>query len=242
MKSILRHRPSPALVIACLALFVSLGGVSYGVATGFIDSREIQNNTIRSADLRNNQIRTFDIRNNEVRGFDIRNSSVQGRDVALNTLTGADISEQDLGEVPSATAADTAANATTVGGVTVQKFHYAAPAGSDFVQLFELGGLIVQARCNAGPALEVTARTLAGNSDIVSTVGTISDGDPDFDGGEQYTVINDPTQDDVAGASVSYAGADARPVTIQGVAIQETNAVGDGSVNDCGFSGIVSAG
>ncbi len=115
MKSILRHRPSPALVISCLALFVSLGGVSYGVATGFIDSREIQNNTIRSADLRNNQIRTFDIRNNEVRGFDIRNSSVQGRDVALNTLTGADISEQDLGEVPSATAADTAANATAVG-------------------------------------------------------------------------------------------------------------------------------
>ena len=104
----------------------------------------------------------------------------------------------------------------------MQEFNYAAPAGSDFVQLFELGGLIVQARCNAGPALEVTARTLAGNSDIVSTVGRrLSDSDPDFDGGEQYTVINDPTQDDVAAASVSYAGADARPVTIQGVAIQE---------------------
>jgi hypothetical protein len=33
-------RPSPALIVACLALFLSLGGVSYGVATGFIDSRE----------------------------------------------------------------------------------------------------------------------------------------------------------------------------------------------------------
>ena len=66
---------------------MSPGGVSYGVATGFIDC-EIQNNTIRSADLRNNQIRTFDIRNNEGGGFDIRNSSVQGRDVAFNTLTG----------------------------------------------------------------------------------------------------------------------------------------------------------
>ena len=104
VKSILRRRPSPALVISCIALFVSLGGVSYGVATGFIDSREIKNNEIRSADLRNNQIRTFDIRNNEVRGFDIRNSSVQGRDVALNTLTGADIAEGELGKVPSATA------------------------------------------------------------------------------------------------------------------------------------------
>lgn len=104
MKSILRRRPTPALVISCVALFVSLGGVSYGVATGFIDSREIKNNQVRSSDLRNNSIRTFDIRNNEVRGFDIRNSSVQGRDVALNTLTGADISEEDLAQVPDAAA------------------------------------------------------------------------------------------------------------------------------------------
>ena len=46
MKYILRRRPSPALVISCIALFVSMGGVSYGVATGFIDSREIRNNTV----------------------------------------------------------------------------------------------------------------------------------------------------------------------------------------------------
>jgi hypothetical protein len=105
----LRRRPSPALVIACIALFVSLSGVSYGVATGFIDSREIKNNTVASADVRNNSLRTFDIRNNEVRGFDIRNSSVQGRDLAFNTITGADVNESSLGKVPSATAADSAA-------------------------------------------------------------------------------------------------------------------------------------
>ena len=104
MKYILRRRPSPALVISCIALFVSLGGVSYGVATGFIDSREIRNNTIASGDVRNNTLRTFDIRNNEVRGFDIRNSLVQGRDVAFNTLTGADINESSLGKVPAAAA------------------------------------------------------------------------------------------------------------------------------------------
>ena len=88
MKSILRRRPSPALVIACIALFVSLSGVSYGVSTGFIDSREIKNNSVTGTDVRNNTLRTFDIRNNEVRGFDVRNSSLQGRDIAFNTLTG----------------------------------------------------------------------------------------------------------------------------------------------------------
>ena len=66
VKSILRRRPSPALVISLIALFVSLSGVSYGVATGFIDSREIKNNEVRSLDIRNNQIRTRDLRNNEV--------------------------------------------------------------------------------------------------------------------------------------------------------------------------------
>ena len=105
------RRPSPALVISLIALFVSLSGVSYGVATGFIDSRELKNNQVRSVDLRNNDVRTRDLRNNEVRGIDIRNSTVQGRDVALNTLTGDDVNESRLGKVPSAAAADTATTA-----------------------------------------------------------------------------------------------------------------------------------
>lgn len=92
MKRILARRPSPALIIACIALFVSLGGVSYGVATGFIDSREIKNNTIRTQDLRNN----------DVRGRDIRNSTIGGRDIAFNTITGQDVNESKLGKVPDA--------------------------------------------------------------------------------------------------------------------------------------------
>ncbi|MDP9188485.1 MAG: hypothetical protein M3O25_04475 [Actinomycetota bacterium] len=154
MKSILSRRPSPALVISCVALFVSLGGVSYGVATGFIDSREIKNNQVRSSDLRNNSIRTFDIRNNEVRGFDIRNSSVQGRDVALNTLTGADVSEQDLEKVPSATAADTA---TSVGGITVKKFFVKQPTSTPVAEIFRGEGFALEAGCSAGsdPTLRI---------------------------------------------------------------------------------------
>ena len=108
MKSLLSRRPSPALVIACLALFVSLSGVSYGVATGFIDSREIKNNEVRTKDLRNNDIRTRDLRNNEIRGIDIRNSTIQGRDIGINQVTGTDVRESTLQKVPSATAADSA--------------------------------------------------------------------------------------------------------------------------------------
>ena len=102
-----------------IALFVSLSGVSYGVATGFIDSREIKNNEIRSLDIRNNEIRTRDLRNNEVRGIDIRNSTVQGRDIGLNAVTGEDVKEDTLGKVPSATSADAATSATGVSTLTI---------------------------------------------------------------------------------------------------------------------------
>ncbi len=178
MKSSPSRLPSPALVIACVALFASLGGVSYALTTGSVDSRELLNNTIRSQDVRNNTLRTFDIRNNEVRGFDIRNSSVQGRDVAFNTLTGADISEQSLGQVPSAANADSAASATrattadSVGGVTLRRFNYAAEAGTGFVEVLNFGGLRLEARCVAPSSLEVRGTPADPNSEVSSSIGT----------------------------------------------------------------------
>jgi hypothetical protein len=78
-------RPSPALAISLLALFLSLGGVSYGVATGYIDSREIKNKSIREKDLRRNSLTTRSIR------------------------------EAKLGKVPAAAKADVAQSADVAG-------------------------------------------------------------------------------------------------------------------------------
>jgi hypothetical protein len=238
VKSILSRRPSPALVIACIALFLSLGGVSYGLATGSIDSREIKNNQVRSSDLRNNSIRTFDIRNNEVRGFDIRNSTVQGRDVALNTLTGADISEQDLAKVPSAAAADTATTAGSAGGVTPKAFAYAGQAGSGFVEVFNLGGLRVEASCGAGPVLIVRATPAVADSEVSSDFGAFTNDDLDFNPGENAILVDNPGN--VTGSSV-FAAPDGRVVAIQAFTREETDGV-RGTTNDCGFFGIAKAG
>jgi hypothetical protein len=238
VKSILSRRPSPALVIACIALFVSLGGVSYGVATGFIDSREIKNNQVRSSDLRNNSIRTFDIRNNEVRGFDIRNSTVQGRDVALNTLTGADISEQDLAKVPSAASADTATTAGSVGGVTPKAFAYAGQAGSGFVEVFNFGGLRVEASCDVGPVLIVRANPAVADSEVSSDFGAFTNDDVDFNPGDNAILVDNAAN--VTGSSV-FAAPDGRVVAIEAFTRQETNGV-RGTTNDCGFFGVAHAG
>ena len=176
MKRLIARRPTPAMAVACTALFVSLGGVSYGVATGSIDSREIKDNSLRSqdiatggvhsADLRNDSIRTEDLRNNEIRGLDIRNSTIRGIEVALNSLTGSDIAENTLGTVPSATAADranTAGNTDTLDGLDSSAFARSEDLGrfslkltaGQTVTVASHGQVSVSAQCIGGALDEV---------------------------------------------------------------------------------------
>ena len=242
MKSLLRRRPSPALIIAVIALFISLSGVSYGVATGFIDSREIQNNQVRSVDIRNNEIRTKDLRNNEIRGIDVRNSTIQSRDIAINAVRGEDVKEDTLQKVPSAlladsaTTASTATNADSVGGVAMSRISYSAQTGSDFVEVLNAGGLRLEARCNGGPPdLEVRANPDAANAELSSVFnrGTPYEFDFDFDPGDNVLVV-----DDAPGPGlISFAGADGRIVTIHAQAVQNLNDV-RGTTDDCGFFGV----
>jgi hypothetical protein len=168
VKYILRRRPSPALVVACIALFISLGGVSYAVATGSIDSREIRNNTVSTKDVRNNSLRTFDIRNNEIRGFDVRNSSLQGRDIAFNTLTGADINESTLGAVPSATTAGSVTALKTVVPTTLAE-------GATPVTLATHGALTLSAACVQTPGGDTAAQLrVQTSSGVASAAGLVS--------------------------------------------------------------------
>jgi hypothetical protein len=154
MSSILRRRPSPAMVVALISLFLSLGGVSYGVATGAIDSREVLDNTVRSRDLRNNDVRTRDIRNNDIRSWDIRNNEVWGRDirngtitrgdVGLDVLRGTNIEESTLGTVP---------NAASVGGMPARNIRYTGSATTPARTILDLGGLRLQGSCAGGPQI-----------------------------------------------------------------------------------------
>ena len=46
---LLRHRPSPAIVIACVALLIALGGVSYAATA-------LPRNSVGTAQLKNNSV------------------------------------------------------------------------------------------------------------------------------------------------------------------------------------------
>jgi hypothetical protein len=89
-------RPSASLVIACLALFVALGGVGYAAAT--IDSGDIVDDSIRSKDVKNRGLR--------------------GKDVRRDGLGGGVIKETTLGQVPTAANATNATNATNAASAT----------------------------------------------------------------------------------------------------------------------------
>jgi hypothetical protein len=167
------RRPSPALIISLVALFVSLGGVSYGVATGSIDSREIKNNTVRSKDIRNSQVLSRDI----------RNSTVRGRDVATNTLGGVDINESTLGLIPnaghasSADNASTAASAVKVNSVNVVPAVTAAPGQTK--SLVKKGPLTLQLRCIDNGGGDIGFVLQVDTSVNNASIGSIAVGGPD---------------------------------------------------------------
>jgi hypothetical protein len=215
VKSLLRRRPSPAMLIALIALFISLSGVSYGVATGFIDSREIKNNEIRSLDIRNNQVRSIDIRNNEVRGRDIRNSTVQSRDIAINAVTGEDVKEDTLQKVPSALLADNANTANSANSVSTLKIIPVTTMGDDSqpVTLASHGPLTLSAECANGAVARLSVSTTENGSAATGTSTEVSN--PAVETGRGFAELDlDSTDGEFVIAELLPAGMNVRSYSV----------------------------
>jgi len=77
MSRIAKHRPSPALVVALIALFVALGGSAYAalVVTG------------------------KNVKNGSLTGSDLKNRSVHGSKLGADSIGGGSIKESTLGPV-----------------------------------------------------------------------------------------------------------------------------------------------
>ena len=90
-------RPSPAMIVALIALFAALSGSAYAA---------LGKNTVGSKQLKAKAVTTGKLANN----------AVNGTKVAKGSLTGEDINVGALGTVPSATNAASAGNSNTVNG------------------------------------------------------------------------------------------------------------------------------
>lgn len=105
MTRLLRRRPSPAMLVALLALFVALGGSSYAAVK------------IGARDIARGAVGTRAIANNSIRSADIHNATVSGADVKDDSLTNADIDNTSL-SAQTAKTAERAARATTAASAT----------------------------------------------------------------------------------------------------------------------------
>ena len=160
-------RPSPALVIACISLFVALGGVGYAAATGSIDGREIKNNSVASKDIKNSSIVSRDVRNSTLTGSDLQDNGIKGSDVDESSLgkVGSASRADNAGTAGSANTASTANSAGSVGGLTLRKVAFLPNVPAANGPIASLAGLTINASCVANE-VTLTATTSVENSGI----------------------------------------------------------------------------
>jgi len=81
------RKPSPAMVVAVIALIVAMGGTA--AAAGYITGAAIKDNTLTSRDVRNGSLSGRDLHANTVTGSNIRNGTIRGRDLRGSVITAA---------------------------------------------------------------------------------------------------------------------------------------------------------
>jgi hypothetical protein len=82
MKGIRKNRPSPAMVVALLSLFVALSGTAWAASSlpaNSVTSGNIVNGQVKSADLRANAVNSAKVANGSLTGADILESSLDSK-------------------------------------------------------------------------------------------------------------------------------------------------------------------
>jgi hypothetical protein len=104
MKRILRSRPSPALVISLLALFIALGGVTYAATLprNSVGTAQLKKGAVRNSDIFRGAVSNSKLRRGAVTNSKLAANAVTGNKVRDGSLTGADLVLSTLGTVPTA--------------------------------------------------------------------------------------------------------------------------------------------
>jgi hypothetical protein len=172
MRKLLSYRPSAAMIVALIALFVAMGGTT--VAVTKLPKRSVGSKQIRSKAVLKRHLKARNVTRTKI----ARNAVDSGL-VQRDALRGSDILETSLSTVPSATKATTA---DEVNGFQIQRFSLRVPGGTPSANVLTLDGLSLNAGCNAGPALTVSATTSVDNANIHSggTIDNAMAGDTPF--------------------------------------------------------------
>jgi hypothetical protein len=192
------------MVVALIALFVSLGGVGYAAISG--------------SSLRDRSVPGKKLERRAVGTVELALGAVTGGRVARDTLTGDDVRESSLGRVPSA---------ATVGDLRAARVDYRAHSSDPPQVALRIGGLTLRGDCNPtlnplASDIAVIAGTSVANSEIQVAYNK-SDGnasgsgdryvaDNNFDPGDRFDIFEGA--DDVGQGMLTYSTPTGRHVTV----------------------------
>jgi hypothetical protein len=91
MRRIRCHWPSPAMVVACVALTVALGGTSYAAL-------KLPANSVGTKQLKNNAVTSPKVKKNSLTGADVRESTLTTVPSATNAEEALTVSDQETGD------------------------------------------------------------------------------------------------------------------------------------------------
>lgn len=210
MKRIVKRLPSPAMVVACIALAVALGGTSYAAI-------KLPRNSVGTSQLRKNAVVATKLSARSVGPQKLQNNAVTTRAVKDNQLTGAKIVEASLSKVPSAVAADKAASADSVGGYMVKRFASTVAPNGPGATVLSLNGLVITMTCPSG-AVALRANNDSGQAaqlrydGFAGNTGTgFAGGSGDFVGTTNANLNNDANR---GSGSAYYIRANGTGVTV----------------------------
>jgi hypothetical protein len=132
-----KFRPSPAMAISCVALFLALVGTAFAAPKFAVRSAQIVDGTVRTIDLRDNAVKSGKVADASLTADDLGPDSVGTEEIAKNAVASPEVAPDSL------TAGDLAAASVGSSEVTDQSLT-AADLGPSSVNSSELGTVTVR--------------------------------------------------------------------------------------------------
>jgi hypothetical protein len=182
-------RPSPAIVISCLALFLALAGSAFAAKTASVSSRQIVNGTVRTIDLRDNAVNSAKVADTSITANDLGTDSVGSDEIAKDAVNSDEIAKDAV------KSDEIAANAVTSSEVADQSLTQ-DDLGPDSVGSSEIQAGAIRSS-ELGPIIQVSnstpiAATSSGSVAVSCPAGTTvisGGGQPDNFGVEMTSTL-----------------------------------------------------
>jgi hypothetical protein len=156
-----RRLPSPALVVAGLALVVALGGTTYAATA-------LPKNSVGAPQLRSGAVSSVKLAKGSVTSKQIKDHTIVAADLAKNAYPALPGKVASAGHADTAGRADSAGHADTAGSVAGAAFttvDYRGGAGSPATAVVSANGLTVNASCDGAGTLLLSIASATGDAE-----------------------------------------------------------------------------